>query len=138
MYRNKSKDKIEPMPKKQFRKIEKAFKKNGGTFQYGELTDKYLESKNAEAITYNKNTILVRQNPGRASVFEELIHATQYKTNENTGTYESRLKCEVEAQKKLLRNAVVYKLTKSEIEQTKNALKAYEKELIEYYKNGGA
>lgn len=41
-----------------------------------DATDAYLIAKNAEAITLNKNTILLRQNHGRASVFEELIRAT--------------------------------------------------------------
>ena len=34
MYRKKNPDRIEPMPKKQFHRIEKAFKKQGGIFQY--------------------------------------------------------------------------------------------------------
>ena len=40
--------------------------------------------------------------------------------------------------KKLLKNAKAYKLTNKEIEQTQFALKGYEKELEEYYRNGGA
>ncbi len=137
MYRKSQPGKIEPMPKKQLLKIKKAFKANGGTIQYNKETDEYLESKNAEAITYNENTILIKQKAGRASVFEELIHATQYKNGENDGSYKSRLKCEIFAQKKLLKYAKAYKLTKVEIEQTKNALKVYEEELNEYIKNGG-
>lgn len=74
MYRKSSVGKIEPMPKKQFHRIEKRFKRLGGIFQYDEATDKYLEGKHAEAITYNEKTILFKSNPGRASVFEELIH----------------------------------------------------------------
>lgn len=66
---------------------------------YAEETDAYLKSKNAEAITYNDKTILLKQNPGRASVFEELIHATQYRNGENDGSYVSRLNCEIKAQK---------------------------------------
>ena len=37
------------------------------------------------------------------SVFEELIHSAQYGTGKNDGSYISRLKCEIEAQEKLLR-----------------------------------
>ena len=48
-----------------------------------EETDKYLDSKFAEAITYDAHTILLRQKPSRASVFEELIHSAQYGTGKN-------------------------------------------------------
>ncbi len=137
MFRKAKKHNIEPMPKKQLQKIEKSFKKRGGILQYSDETDKYLESKNAEAITYNATTILIRQNPGRASVFEELIHAHQYRTGKNDGSYVSRLKCEIEAQKKLINHSKLFKLTDAEILQTKSALKSYEAELKAYYKQGG-
>lgn len=123
---------IEPMPKKQLHRIMKNFKRNGGTIQMDEATDRYLTSKNAEAIAYNAKTILLKKNPGRAAVFEELIHATQYRTGENDGSYLSRLKCEISAQKKLLDNRAAYRLTEEEIKQTKKALRDYEKELSKY------
>lgn len=137
MYRKARAGYIELMPKKQLHKIEKAFKAQGGLIQYGEETDAYLKSKNAEAITYNDKTILLKQNPGRASVFEELIHATQYRNGENDGSYVSRLNCEIKAQKKLLRNNKAYKLTETEVEQTKIALQQYESELKAYNEKGG-
>ena len=124
------------MPKKQLHKIEKSFKRQGRTIQRSDEIDKYLESKNAEAITYNQSIILLKKNPGRASVFEELIHATQYKNGENDGSYESRLKCEIAAQKKLIRNRKAYKLTQNEVKQTEQALIAYEDELNKF-KQGG-
>lgn len=137
MYRKKNPDKIEPMPKKQFHKIEKAFKRQGGIMQYSEETDAYLDSKHAEAITYDAKTILLKTNPGRASVFEELIHTYQYRTGKNDGSYVSRLKCEIEAQKKLIQHSRAYQLTDKEIEQTKVVLEAYESELAAYISKGG-
>ena len=137
MYRKKNPDKIKPMPKKQFHKIEKAFKRQGGIMQYSEETDAYLDSKHAEAITYDAKTILLKTNPGRASVFEELIHTYQYRTGKNDGSYVSRLKCEIEAQKKLIQHSRAYQLTDKEIEQTKVALEAYESELAAYISKGG-
>ena len=80
---------------------------------------------------------MLKQNPGRASVFEELIHATQYRNGENDGSYVSRLNCEIKAQKKLLRNNKAYKLTETEVEQTKIALQQYESELKAYIEKGG-
>ncbi|MDO5311400.1 MAG: hypothetical protein Q4E94_05790, partial [Clostridia bacterium] len=132
MYRKGKGNHIEPMPKKQLLRIEKCFKRRGGTIRRGDDIDDYLVSKKAEAITYNQYTILLKKSPGRASVFEELIHATQYKNGDNDGSYLSRLKCEISAQEKLLKNAKAYKLTESEIKQTKIALEEYKKDIAAY------
>ena len=129
MYRKKKAQAIEPMPKKQLQKIVKAFRRNGGVMQMDDITDAYLNNKHAEAITYNEKTILLKQKPGRAAVFEELIHATQFHKGENDGSYESRLLCEIAAQEKLLRYQKAYKLTQEEVKQTESALKAYQMEL---------
>ena len=130
MYRKKKDPSIpDPMPKRQLRRIVKAFKKQGGVIQMDDATDRYLEEKLAEGITLNENTILLRQKPGRASVFEELIHATQFRKGLNDGSAISRLKNEIVAQKKLLKYCDAYKLTPLEIKQTKAALESYTKEL---------
>lgn len=132
MFRRKDPNRIEPMPKKQLRRIEQAFQKQGGVIQRGEAVDKYLEKRNAEGITYDAKTVLLRQNPGRASVFEEMIHTAQYRDGRNDGSQKSRILCEIEAQKKLLANAKPYKLTGNEIAQTKRALEMYLRQLDEY------
>lgn len=137
MYRKSKEGKIEPMPKKQLRRIIKIFEAHGGKIQMSEETDRYLESNHSEGITYNSKTILLKQKPGRASVFEELIHTAQYRDGKNDGSYVSRIKCEIEAQKKLIKNAKAYKLTDSEVFQTKEALKGYEQELEAYYRKRG-
>ena len=119
----------EPMPKKQLQKIVERFERRGGVIQMDDATDAYLESKMAEAITLNENTILLRQNPSRSSVFEELIHSTQFRRGLNDGSLISRLKNEIEAQNMLLKNSKAYNLTLSEIKQTEAALASYMKEL---------
>ena len=98
MYRRKSNKLVEPMPKKQLQKIVKGFRKQGGIIQMDETTDAYLKQKKAEAVTLNYNTILLMQKPGRAAVFEELIHATQWRMGRNDGSLKVRLICEIEAQ----------------------------------------
>lgn len=128
---------VEPMPKKQLQRIVKSFRANGGIIQMDDMTDDFLRSKHAEAITYDSKTILLMQRPSRADVFEELIHTAQYRRGINDGSYESRLKCEIAAQKKILRYSKAYKLTSVEIIQTSHALEAYEKELNDHYINGG-
>ena len=82
-----------------------------------------------EVITLNENTILLRQKPGRASVFEELIHATPFRQGLNDGSQISRIQDEIAAQEMLLRNSKAYNLTSAEIKQTKSALTSYFSEL---------
>ena len=125
------------MPKKQFHKLEKSFKRKGGIMQYGPETDQYLASRHAEGITYDSKTILLKQKPSRSDVFEELIHAHQYRTGKNDGSYLARLNCEIDAQKKLIRHKKLFQLTDREVDQTISALKAYEEELKRYYSKGG-
>ena len=78
-----------------------------------------------EGVTLNENTILLRQKPGRACVFEELIHARQYRQGLNDGSTISRIQNEIAAQEMLLKNSNAYKLTPLEIRQTQSALASY-------------
>ena len=47
MFRRKDPNKIEPMPKKQLRRIEQAFQRQSGVIQRGEAVDEYLEKRHA-------------------------------------------------------------------------------------------
>ncbi|MBQ8318980.1 MAG: hypothetical protein IJX85_11600 [Lachnospiraceae bacterium] len=128
---------VEPMPKKQFFKLLKEFKAIGGTFGMGEDVDRFLEMQNAEASTLNGFLILFSSKPSRSAVYEELIHAEQYRNNKNDGSYRSRLENEIEAQEILIEKADEYELTEPEIVQTKKALASYKKELQEYLSERG-
>ncbi len=129
MERKKDNTKIEPMPKKQFRRIERAFKRQGGIIICNEEAERFLEIQNSEGSTLDAKTIILSRNPGRAAVYEEMIHAAQYRRGENDGSHLSRVLNEIAAQKILLKNAKAYGLTKNEIEQTRRALASYEYEL---------
>ena len=121
---------VEPMPKKQLQRIVKAFKRQySGIIQMDDATDAYLKLRNAEGITLNENTILLRQKPGRASAFEELIHATQFRQGLNDGSQINRIQSEIAAQEMLLINSKAYNLTSAEIKQTQSALASYLAEL---------
>lgn len=120
---------VEPMPTSQFRKIEKAFNRQGGIFVMGEEADKILDLQEAEASTFNEKTILFRKRPSRAAVYEELIHTAQYRDGKCDGSRESRLKNEIEAKEKLIRYSKIYKLTNVEIKNTKQMLKVCKDEL---------
>jgi hypothetical protein len=119
------------MPKRQLQEIIKEFKSKGGVIKIDDESEKFLESQNSEAVTLNENTILLTKNPCRSAVYEELIHANQYKQGKNDGSYESRLICEIEAQKELIKRKEELQITDLEDKQTRLALKAYEEE----YKN---
>ena len=136
MERKKNDSIVEPMPKKQLNRIVKNFNNKYGKIYIDDKTDAYLKSKKVEGITYGADTIILRKHTGRAAVFEELIHSTQYRKGENDGSYKSRLQCEIEAQKKLLKYQKAYKLTQAEIELTKYNLANYEKQLSELLKGG--
>jgi len=117
------------MDEVKYKKIKTAFEKNGGIMQSDESTDKYLNLKNAEGMTYNEKTILLKTNASSAAVFEELIHSTQYRQGRNDGTYENRLLMEIEAQEKLIKYQKAYGISQTENEQTKKALADYYEEL---------
>jgi hypothetical protein len=119
---------IEPMPKRQLQDIIKEFKSKGGVIKIDDESEKFLKSQNSEAVTLNENTILLTKNPGRSAVYEELIHARQFREGKNDGSYESRLICEIEAQKELIKRKDELQITDLEDKQTRLALKAYEAE----------
>ena len=125
----KSEDWVEPMPAKQFRKIEKAFKLHGGKFVMGKEADAILDMQEAEASTFNEYTILFRSKPSRAAVFEELIHTAQYREGRCDGSQDSRLQNEIEAKEKLIKYSTTYGLTEIEVENTKMMLSACKEEL---------
>jgi len=122
------------MDKKKFFRIKSAFEKRGGIVQSDEATDRYLDLREAEGLTYNENMILLKTNASASAVFEELIHAAQYKQGRNDGTYENRLLMEIEAQEKLIRYQKVYGISDLENEQTKKALADYYEELKNFRK----
>lgn len=128
---------IEPMPKKQLQRIVRAFKAKGRIIQMNKETDEHLKLHNAEGSTLDADTILLSSDPSRAVVFEELIHSAQCRDGFDMADLETRLKCEIAAQEKLIKHADVYKLSEAEVVQTKNALASYTKELNDYYRIKG-
>lgn len=115
----------EPMPKKQFQRIKKAFENHGGVIDQSDDAIKRLDLTGSEAITYNEKTILARKRPSRSAIFEELIHTAQFRKGLITGGAENKCIYEIEAKEKLIKNAEAYKLTKAEIEDTKKSLEDY-------------
>ena len=110
-------------------------------------------SINAGDVTINVSKIIAKKHETISTISKELtilkdgsFYSEQFSLNlstfeggvwKNDGSYISRLKCEIEAQEKLLRYQKAYRLTKIEVEQTEKALNDYKNELKLYYKKGG-
>ena len=136
VYRKNNKKRAEPMPRKLFHLICKALKRRGIVVWTGDEADKICESQNAEAFTLNECTVVFRKNPSRSVVFEELIHLWQFANNRCDGTKVSRIKCEIEAKEKVLKCAESYKLTKLDVEITKELLQQDYIDMQNYYEGG--
>ena len=95
----------------------------------GAEAELYLDSRESEACTLNGYTILFRKRPGRAAVYEELIHAAQFRDGKNDGSIRSVYKNEIEAKRQLLVRAKEFQLTEPEIRHTRISLELYEREL---------
>ena len=63
-----------------FSRIQEAFARQGRTIDNSEDALRFLESRGADGVTFNADTILVRPDASPSTVFEELIHATQPRT----------------------------------------------------------
>lgn len=120
---------VEPMPRREFLRLMKAFEAIGGKYIADEQSEQYLNIKGVEACTLNATTILFKKRPTRAAVYEELYHAQQYRDGRIDGTVVNMYQCEIETQRYLLDKAKELSLTKNEIQQTKNALNWYENRL---------
>lgn len=120
---------IEPMPRSDFLRLMREFKKIGGKYVSSKESEEYLQKKNAEAITVDGYTIVFKRRPTRAAVYEELFHAKQFREGKIDGSVRNRIVCEIEAQKYLLDNADNFKLSAPEIIHTRDLLKGYEEAL---------
>jgi len=96
------------MDEKRFERIKVAFERNGGVIVSSPELDKHLDSRGADAATFNEDTIIIRsgQIPSATAMFEELIHTTQYRTGRANGS--NWMQMEIEAKQKLVRNQKAY------------------------------
>lgn len=103
-----------------FARIKAAFERNGGIIDQSDEAQRLLKYHEAEAATLNAKTIVLKPNPTRAAIFEELIHTAQYRTGRATGA--NIIEMEIEAAKKLLRFAKRYELNKEDTEAIQSGL----------------
>lgn len=90
------------MDNEQFKKIKAACERNGINIRQDSEAQAILDFYKVEAMTLG-DMILLRQNPTRSAIFEELIHVTQSKAGKITSNIADRVLCEIEAKEKLIK-----------------------------------
>ena len=116
------------MDEVKYNKIKTAFEKNGGEMNSSPELDKYLDFRDADAVTLNSKLIVFRYGspPTASELFEELIHTAQFKN----GRISSALTAEneIEAKEKLIKYQKQYGIPDQENQQTKMQLEELYKE----------
>jgi hypothetical protein len=111
---------FDPMDADQFARIQDAFARQGRTIDNSEDALRYLETRGADGVTFNADTILVRPDASPSTVFEELIHATQHRTGRfdrwvsQHGNAGAIVRAEYEAASRLVRNQRAYGISDAE------------------------
>lgn len=118
-----------PMDPEKFNRMKNAYERQGGLIIPEHEAVPLLNYHGTEASTLNATTIAFRPNPSASAVFEEFIHATQYRTGRATGT--NILEMEIEAKEKLIRYRKAYGIPNSETKITIKHLRDYRRQLEE-------
>lgn len=131
-----------PINPKLLEKLQKEFDELGGSLIYDNESFDYIASREKlegveiEAITFNEELILLNRNATTSAVYEELIHAKQYRTgkyddwvNKYRSNDIAKNLMEKEAAEELLENADLWKLPKEEIELIRERLVFFKEEL---------
>ncbi len=131
-----------PINPKLLKQLQKEFKQLGGSLIYDESSFDYIANREKlegiviEAVTFNEELILLNRNATTSAVYEELIHAKQYRSgkydawvNKYSSNEIAKNLMEKEAAEELLENATLWKLPKEEIKLIKERLEFFNNEL---------
>ncbi|MEE2866934.1 MAG: hemagglutinin repeat-containing protein, partial [Pseudomonadota bacterium] len=111
---------FDPMNPQQFAKIQEAFARQGKVFDSSEDALRYLETRGADGVTFNAETILVRPDASPSTIFEELIHSGQHRTGRydqwvsQYGNAGATARAEYEAATRLVNNQRAYGISDAE------------------------
>jgi hypothetical protein len=131
----------EPMDSQLLKKIIASFERQGKTIDIGEDAQKYIaireeaEGTKIEGITFNENIIILDPKASTSAVYEELIHATQYRVGkysqwvEEYGNDIALDLMEKDAAEQLIKNAITWKIPENEIELIKERLDIFTNKL---------
>lgn len=113
----------------QINRLSRKFRKRGGEFISDSEAIDYLNEKNAEAVTLDAYTILMREKISISALIEELEHAEQYLRGENDGTALSVAINEVRAKEKSILEMERFKIPDIEVRQVKKDIAYYKEEI---------
>lgn len=132
-----------PIDKKLLTKLQKEFAELGGDMRFDEEAFEYIAGREKalkveiEAITLGDDLIMLGPKATTSAVYEELIHAKQFRTGlydewaNKYGNVIAENLMEKEAAEELLENAIKWELPKEEIELIKERLEFFNTELKE-------
>ncbi|WP_336701962.1 hypothetical protein [Chryseobacterium indologenes] len=130
-----------PIDKKLLSKLQKEFNELGGEMRFDEESFEYIAGREKalgveiEAITLGDDLIMLGPRATTSAVYEELIHAQQFKSglyDEWASKYGNKIAenlMEKEAAEELLENAQKWKLLKDEIKLIEERLDFFKNEL---------
>ena len=94
------------------------FRAAGGVVDQSVDAQRYLQARGASGLTLNQETILLPANPTRTAVFEELVHAEQFRREVTIEAGRGGvLRFEAEAAESLIRNRRAWELPPEEVRQ---------------------
>jgi hypothetical protein len=94
------------------------FRAAGSVVDQSVDAQRYLEARGAVGLTLNRETILLPANPTRTAVFEELVHAEQFRRGVTIEAGRGGvLRFEAEAAETLIRNRHPWQLPPDEVRQ---------------------
>lgn len=117
-----------PIDPKRLERMKRAFERSGGVIDQSESAQAYLRAREAEAVTFDAKTMVLPEQPSTSAVFEEFIHTAQHRTGRYAaavaehGNAEAVTRMEIEAAKKLIRNAKAWGIPEAETAQTRARL----------------
>ncbi len=106
------------------------FRSAGGVVDQSVDAQRYLQTRGAGGLTLNQETVLLPANPTRTAVYEELVHAEQFRRGVTIGVDRGGvLRFEIEAAETLIQNRRAWQLPPDEVRQVIENLRNMRAEL---------
>jgi hypothetical protein len=125
-------NKQKPMDKNIVERVKHALSNKGVILEQFYEFDKWLISKDAEALTFSNGDIIMHTKVSASGFYEELVHYGQLKSVRAIANDEkNNLLLEIEAKERLIKNKKAYQITDYEIKVVTNVLNKYKMRLEE-------
>lgn len=127
----------DPIEPERFARIRERFAARGRTIDVSDDAQRFLAMREAEAVTFNADLIMMKPEPSKSALFEELIHATQHREGrvdrwtEAHGPAAAVLLAEYRAASRLVENHEAYGISPAEHARNLVRVETFGKELDE-------